>query len=479
MTIPNSWHGDWSNFNVAVLGLGKSGFSVADTLMELGAKVTVFAKTSNPSFEDLLSVIGAEFVKGDTASHIKDSNQKFDFAVVSPGFPPSHEIVQYLVGAEIPILTDIDLAFRLRDKTPKVADWITITGTNGKTSTSELVEHILRVANLRAVACGNIGTPILDVIREPDGYDFLVVELSSFQLHYAGEIRAEVSAFLNLAPDHIDWHGDIESYLADKSKIFHSTKTAIIFNEQDSKTFEAARAAEVIDGCRAVSFSLFTPQRSSIGYVEEFLVDRAFLEERADQALEIASVADIAEIGVVSKHLMANVAAATAITRAIGIAPNIIREAIRTFRLSPHRIEVVLISDGVTFVDDSKATNAHAAAASLEAFDSIVWIAGGLLKGVDPTDLIIQNRDKLRAVIVIGAETQTLGELLSQHAPNVPVFIVEDSSVMATAVAKAREFAQAGDTVLLAPAAASMDQFRDYADRGNAFASEVRKQLNQ
>jgi UDP-N-acetylmuramoylalanine--D-glutamate ligase len=476
MTIPNSWHGDWTGLSFGVLGLGKSGFSVADTLIELGAKVTVFARESTGQYQDLLEVIGANFVGSDSLGDFHAAGE-FDGYVVSPGFSPSHPIVDWLLANNKKVLTDIDLAFALRDKGSKIAKWILITGTNGKTTTTELVTHILNSAGHRSVSCGNIGNPILDVIREPDGYEYFVVELSSFQLHYLGAIESEVSAFLNLAPDHIDWHGSFEDYFAAKSKVYFGTKEAIIFNEQDRKTLEAAENADVVEGCRAVSFSIFTPSVSSVGFVEEFLVDRAFLPERAGQALEVASESDLQEIGVVTNHLKANVAAATAITRALNVPANVIRQAIRTFRLSPHRIEVVLVDQGVTYVDDSKATNAHAAAASLAAFDSIVWIVGGLLKGVDPTQLIISNRDKLRAAVVIGLDTQVLEELFASHAPTVPIAVIRDAEVMASAVQSAIGLAKFGDTVLLAPAAASMDQFKDYADRGNAFSSEVRKQV--
>ncbi|MCF8528327.1 MAG: UDP-N-acetylmuramoyl-L-alanine--D-glutamate ligase [Aquiluna sp.] len=476
MNLPDSWHGDWTGLSFGVLGLGKSGFSVADTLIELGSKVTVFARESTGQYRDLLDVIGADFVGSDSLGDFQTAGD-FDVYVVSPGFAPSHPVVSWLLANDKKVITDIDLAFALRDKNSKIAKWVLITGTNGKTTVTELVTHILNSSGKRAVSCGNIGNPILDAVREPDGYDYFVIELSSFQLHYLGAIESEVSAFLNLAPDHIDWHGSFDQYFAAKSKVFVGTKEAIIFNEQDPKTLEAAENADVVEGCRAVSFSVYTPSVSSVGFVEEFLVDRAFLPERAGQALEIASDTDLAQIGVVTNHLKANVAASTAITRALGTAPNVIRQGIRSFRLSPHRIEVVLVSQGITFIDDSKATNAHAAAASLAAFDSIVWLVGGLLKGVDPTELIVGNRDKLRAAVIIGSDTQVLEELFEAHAPNVPISVIRDTEVMATAVAKAIAFAQSGDTVLLAPAAASMDQFKDYADRGAAFSAEVRKQV--
>lgn len=477
MISQSSWHDDWAGLQVAVLGLGKSGFSVADTLVELGATVTVFAAKASDEYRDLLDVIGAQLVLSDDPASIANLVSDLDFAVMSPGFAPTHPMVQLLSKNKVQILTDIDLAWRLRDKTQKVAKWITVTGTNGKTTTTELTAHILSEAGFRVAACGNIGNPILDAIRDPEGFDFLVVELSSFQLHYLDNISAEVSVFLNFAPDHIDWHGSEQSYFQAKAKIYESTKLAIVYNEQDQKTLEAAEQADVVEGCRAVAFTTGMPKVSMVGYVEEFLVDRAFVENRQDSAQEIACDADLESIGVLSNHLKANVAAATALTRALGIEASVIRDAIRSFQLSPHRIQLVLQHADVAYVDDSKATNAHAAAASLASFDSIVWIVGGLLKGIDPEPLIVTYGAKLRAAVLIGKDTQVLEELFARLLPNLEIQVISGGDVMANAVAAAHSFARAGDTVLLAPAAASMDQFQDYADRGNQFQQQVKMQV--
>ncbi len=476
MIAQGSWHDNWAGLHVAVLGLGKSGFSVADTLCELGAEVTVFAQSANPEFTELLEVIGAELVLSDSIDELIKL-PKIDFAVVSPGFAPSHPTIQWLSGQGVELLTDIDLAWRLRDKTQAIAKWITITGTNGKTTTTELVTHMLQSAGLRAIACGNIGNPILDAIRDPEGFDYLVVEISSFQLHYSADLAPVASAFLNLAPDHIDWHGSEQAYFAAKAKVYQGTELAIVYNAMDPKTLEAAEAADVVEGCRAVAFTTAMPSVSMVGYVEEFLVDRAFTNERYSAALEIADESDLAAIGVVSEHLKANVAAATALARAVGVEPAVIKTAISSFQLSPHRIQLVLEQNGVRFIDDSKATNAHAANASLASFDSVVWIVGGLLKGVDPTPLLLEHGSKLKAAVVIGADTQALEGLFAKHLPNLPLRVISGEQVMRQAVGAALEFATSGDTVLLAPAAASMDQFKDYADRGNQFQTEVRRQV--
>lgn len=473
MTLPSSWHADWSGLSAVVLGLGKSGFSVVDTLIELGVKTTAIAGKVDEQIRELTEVIGGQIILGESAELIENLAE-VDFAVVSPGYRPDHPQVAALRERSVEIFTDIDLAYRLRDKTSRISRWITITGTNGKTTTTELTAHILRTGGFRAVACGNIGNPILDAIRDPEGFDFLVVELSSFQLHYMHEISAEASAFLNFADDHLDWHGSERAYFEAKSKVFNLTSKAIVFNEQDSRTLQAAQDAEVIEGARAVSFTLGVPARSMVGYVEEFLVDRAFLDERADSALEVADDEDLSKIGPLTNQLRQNVAAATALARAVEVPPVVIKHAIASFEVAPHRVQLVLEKNGIRYVDDSKATNAHAANASLSSFENVVWIVGGLLKGVDIGPLVQEHAQRLKAAIVIGKDTSELRELFSQLLPDLTLRVLTGET-MSEAVKAAIEIADSGDTVLLAPAAASMDQYRDYADRGLQFQQAVRE----
>jgi UDP-N-acetylmuramoylalanine--D-glutamate ligase len=469
--LPSSWYGDWAGLKAVVLGLGKSGFSVADTLVELGVNVEVMAAKAEPELADLLDVIGARLIESDSPSEFDSSG--VDFVVVSPGFSPSHPLVQKVIASGTRLITDIELAFLVGDKV-KPADWIVITGTNGKTTTTELTAHMLKTHGAKAAACGNIGNPILDAVRDPEGFDYLVVELSSFQLHYLGEIAPKSAAFLNLAADHYDWHGDAEAYFSAKSKVFNNVELAVVYNGQDAQTLEAAEAAEVQEGCRAIAFTLGIPSRSAVGYVEEFLVDRAFIENRAEAALELASFDDIDLIGIRSDHMLANIAAASALARSVGVSAESIRQAIKTFAPAPHRIQRVADIDGVLYVDDSKATNAHAADASLKNFDSVVWIVGGLLKGVDPAPLVEKHAHRIRGAVVIGADTSELEAILANGYPNLEVRVISGENIMVQAVQAARALAHAGDVVLLAPAAASMDQFKDYQDRGNQFQAAVR-----
>lgn len=477
-----SWHSDWSELRAVVFGLGLSGFSAADTLAELGANVLVVAETADADLLDVLDVVGVEHVTGEAAKGLPEAalSHKPDVIIVSPGVRPEHELLAWANDNEVEVWVDIDLAWRLRDKTSKIAEWITITGTNGKTTTAQMLEAMLIQGSHRAIACGNIGTPILDAIRDPEGFDVLVVELSSFQLHYLGEISPYSSAVLNLADDHLDWHGSFDAYADAKSKVYENTRVACVYNVNDLATEKMVENAEVHEGARAIGFTTGIPSRSQVGFVENLLCDRAFHEDRQNSALEIATLEDLANIGVLTPHLMANAAAATALARSFDVAPIHILEAFKAFKLDAHRIELIAEQDNVRWIDDSKATNPHAAAASINSFESVVWIVGGLLKGVDLTDLAKRFSSRIRAAVVIGKDRQPVLEALAAGAPELRVVEVQtddNAQVMQIAVDEAAKLAQAGDVVLLAPAAASMDQFKDYADRGESFALAVKAHL--
>ncbi|CAB4626553.1 unannotated protein [freshwater metagenome] len=472
----NSWSSDWKSIKVAVVGLGKTGFSVADTLKELGSELLVVAESGEIEILDILEVLGIEFLVDPDSEKLSAAVAGYqpDLLIVSPGVAPTSQLVRQALLEGIPIWTDVDLAWRLRDRFIPNQEWICITGTNGKTTTAEITESMLLASGVRAVACGNIGKPILDCIRDPAEFEVLVVELSSFQLHYLESIEPFSSVVLNIANDHLDWHGGFEPYRAAKGRIYSKTKVACVYNLEDPVTEQLVEAAEVQDGARAVGFGLGTPARSNVGYVEDLLVDRAFLEERADKALEIASLQDLSSFGVLTPHLLSNIAAATALARSYGVPPAACRKALREFEISPHRIQLIAEVTGVRYINDSKATNAHAAAASLRSFESVVWILGGLLKGADISDLIGQFAPRLRGAVVIGVDRVAIKQAFAELAPSVPVIEIEGSGeVMSQAVSSAASLASPGDVVLLAPAAASMDQFKNYQDRGESFAKAV------
>lgn len=486
-----SWRSDWSGLRVAVLGLGVTGFAVADTLTELGAEVLVVAARGSDDHRRLLEVIGARFVQHPDDAGVPEELLVFgpELVVTSPGYHPDHPLLLWAAEAGIPVWGDIELAWRLRDKVLRAdgtpADWILVTGTNGKTTTTQLTAHMLVAGGLKAAPAGNIGIPVLDAIRDPGGFDVLVVELSSYQLHWThrhvgGELAPLASVCLNIADDHLDWHGSREAYVAAKGRVYENTRIACVYNLADEATMRLVEQAEVQEGARAIGFGLGTPGGSDLGVVDGILVDRAFLEERHTHALELTTLEELHAAGLAAPHSVQNVLAASALARAAGVEPERIREALRSFRLDAHRTEVVAAAAGVVWIDDSKATNAHAADASLRAAASVVWIAGGLLKGVDPAPLVERHAGRLRAAVLIGVDRDELRSAFARHAPGVPVLEVDGSEtedVMSAAVRAAASVAREGDVVLLAPAAASMDQFTDYADRGRRFAEAVRTHL--
>ncbi|KQZ83996.1 UDP-N-acetylmuramoylalanine--D-glutamate ligase [Microbacterium sp. Root166] len=486
-----SWYADWKGLRVAVLGLSVTGFSVADTLAELGADVLVVSERADEEYARLIPVIGARLWTGPLETV---PQELVDFApdvvVASPGFAPGHPLIAWVRESDAALWGDIELAWRVRDKVTRAdgrpADWILITGTNGKTTTTRLTAAMLVAGGVRAAPVGNIGTPILDAVRDPGGFDALVVELSSHQLWYLGlqdgaePVSPHAAVCLNLADDHLEWHGSFEAYREAKAHVYDNTRVACVYNKADDATREMVEEAEVVDGARAIGFDLGVPGPSDLGVVDGILVDRAFLEDRRTSALELTTVDELAELGLSAPHMAANVLAAAALARSLDVAPADVRQALRGFRLDPHRIEVVARQHGVTWVDDSKATNPHAAASSLTAYPGAVWIVGGLLKGVDISDLVAGRGARSKAAIVIGVDRAAVVEAFSRHAPGVPVFEVDagdTEEVMTRVVELAAGIARDGDVVLLAPAAASFDQFASYADRGRRFAAAVRERL--
>ncbi|MCI2958827.1 UDP-N-acetylmuramoyl-L-alanine--D-glutamate ligase [Agromyces atrinae] len=476
-----SWHSDWSGLRVAVLGLGVTGFSVADTLVELGADVLVLATAADDDRARILDVLGARLVVDPLDGAPADLTEFApDLIVVSPGFRPDHPVLTWADDEGIAVWGDIELAWRVRDKV-NAADWVLVTGTNGKTTTTQLTATFLAAGGLRAAPCGNIGVPVLDAVRDPQGFDVLVVELSSFQLHRIprtgpGALHPASSVCLNIADDHLDWHGSADAYRDAKATVYENVRIACVYNRADPVTRLLVEEADVAEGARAIGFGLDVPGPSDLGIVDGILCDRAFLEDRRNSALELTTLAELSIAGLDAPHIVANILAAAALARSLGVAPETIREALATFRLDAHRIQTVLIARGIRFVDDSKATNPHAAGASLRAFGSIVWIVGGLLKGVDVDALVRDHVGRLRGAVVIGADRSALLEAFERHAPHLPIHAVESDDtggVMREAVESALGFAEDGDTVLLAPAAASMDQFTDYGDRGRRFAEAV------
>ena len=471
---------DWAGLRVLVAGLGVSGFAAADALLDKGAHVVVVdGSTPEPDSEmaeraRILEILDAELRFGpDRVSRMP--SEQVDLVVTSPGWAPTQPLLAAAADAGVAIWGEVELAWRMRPL-EGAAPWLTVTGTNGKTTTVQMLTSILRAAGKRAISAGNVGTPILEAIMDPEPFDAIAVELSSFQLHWSDSIRPQASVCLNVAPDHVDWHGSYDDYLAAKGKVYQGTEIACIYNVDDPQTERLVEEADVQEGCRAIGFTLGTPAPSMLGVVGDVLADRAFVEQRRHAAAELASIEDLrGEAPDVAPHLVANALAAAALARAHGVEPAAVRAGLQAFRPEPHRIAHVATIDGVRYVDDSKATNPHAATASLTAYERVVWIAGGLLKGADVDDLVRAAAPRLRAAVLIGRDRAAIAEALARHAPDLPVIDVAetDTGTMDRVVLQASSLAQPGDVVLLAPAAASMDMFVNYGARGDAFAEAV------
>ncbi|WP_254878442.1 UDP-N-acetylmuramoyl-L-alanine--D-glutamate ligase [Streptomyces sp. NA04227] len=456
---------------ITVAGLGVSGISAARALAGLGASVTVVDGGDNEGLRARAEELRAEGV----AVRLADAEtlpEGTELVVTSPGWKPGSPLFAAAAAVGVDVVGDVEIAWRLRG--PGAAPWLAVTGTNGKTTTTRMLAAILEAAGLRTAAVGNIGTPIVDLVLGEEKFDVLAVELSSYQLHWAPSLRAHSAAVLNLAPDHLDWHGSMRAYAADKGRVYEGNQVACVYNVADPATEELVRAADVEEGCRAIGFTLGTPAPSQLGVVEGLLVDRAFVADRQKQAQELAEVTDVRPP---VPHNIANALAAAALARAYGVEPAAVREGLRAFRPDPHRIEHVADVDSVAYVDDSKATNTHAAEASLASYESIVWIAGGLAKGATFDELVQKAAPRLRGVVLIGADRALIREALARHAPGVPVVDLDrtDTGAMSAAVQEAARLAKSGDTVLMAPACASMDMFTNYNKRGEAFAAAVRE----
>ena len=470
----------WEGLRAAVGGLGVSGFAAADTLQHLGADVIALDDGDDDALREkatLLEILGVDvrIGPGSTATF----PEGIDLFVTSPGWSPTTPLLAEAAARAIPVWGEVELAWRLRGENP--APWLTVTGTNGKTTTVQMLESILRAQGLNALAVGNVGTPVLEAVMNPEPFDVLAVELSSYQLHWSQSLSAQASAVLNLAPDHIDWHGGLDAYTADKARIYERTQVACVYNVQDPETEHMVEEAEVVEGCRAIGFTLGIPAAGMIGLVDDAIADRAFIAGRISNAAELGSVTDIGltahgDAGrVPPPHVVANALAAAALARAHGVEPRAVRDGLRAFTPDAHRIAEVAEIGGVRWIDDSKATNAHAAQASLRGFEHVVWIAGGLAKGASFDDLVISARDVLRGVVLIGADRALIADALRRHAPDVPVVEVDtgETDPMDRVVEVAASLAREGDTVLLAPGCASMDQFRNYAARGDSFSAAV------
>lgn len=453
----------------AVVGLSRSGISSARRLAEAGRGVVLIEEilraedldeTAQSAVDDLEGLgIDLRFGNGHPGSGRRWIGRD-ESVVLSPGVSEGAEIVSGL--DESRILSEPELAFRFlaeRRFGGDSLDLVAITGTNGKTTVTSMMAHVGEACGRQSVACGNIGYPLIDAVCDAADGSLLVAEVSSFQLRFATSFRPDVAVLLNFAPDHLDWHADLDSYSAAKGRLLtNQVKGDIsIWNADDSG---ASGIAEewLAPEATAVEFTKREPALGAVGMVDGEIVD-----------VEGLSVMRIDALNLPGDHNIENALATVAMAGALGLDRADVGRALATFRPLPHRMQEVASIGGIAFVDDSKATNPHAAASAISAYESVVLIAGGRNKGLDLAGMLDGvDPGRLRAVIAIGEAAQ---EVCTALGPAVADVVLASS--MAVAVDLAAGLAHPGDTVLLSPGCASFDAYPNYAARGDAFSACV------
>ncbi|TQN31987.1 UDP-N-acetylmuramoylalanine--D-glutamate ligase [Haloactinospora alba] len=466
---PGNLSGEFRDRVVCVAGLGVSGPPVARALSGMGAHVVVVDGRTDQTARERAAELRTEGVE--VALGGEELPPGSELVVTSPGWRPDSPLLVAAARSGIEVICDVELAWRLR---PANQTWLAVTGTNGKTTTVRMLEEILRADGRAAAAVGNVGTPIIDaVLPGTDGRapaDILAVELSSFQLHWSATLRPYAATVLNVAADHLDWHGGMEPYARAKGQVY-APGTVRVTNQDDpwSRHLATTRGDS---GAPLAGFSTNRPEPGELGLDAGRLVDRSFVSEPRTEAVELARVSEMAAA---DPHNVANALAAATLARSVGVSPEAVRTGLARFAPEPHRISRVATVETVDYVDDSKATNPHAAAASVASFGSVVWLAGGLLKGADVEELVRAAAPRLRGAVLFGQDRARLRSALAEHVPDAPVVDIPDTGpeAMGKVVSAAAELARSGDTVLLAPAAASMDMFTDYNERGEAFVAAV------
>ena len=397
--------------------------------------------------------------------------ERCELAIISPGWRPDHPVIEEIKAREIPHMSEIDFAWEMKRQIAPQQRWIALSGTNGKTTTIQMVENIMRSAAVAGVACGNVGRTVIESIK-PE-IEILAIELSSFQIHWSDRARFEAIALLNISPNHIDGHGSFDSYRDAKLKLISLSKRSLI-NVSDATLSRAWPDLISSSQSQLIPFHLGSPASGEIGLVEDLIVDRALVEDpmNAEVLLEVAILPSKAP------HNVSNALAAAALAKLVGIDAKAIAQGLASFVIDQHRLQVVCESKGVMWVDDSKATNPHAAMAAIFSYPSVIWIAGGLAKGASMDELVRATSSRIRAAILVGTDASLIRSALEETKPGVKIVEVGATTgreVMREAVTFAKNLASHGDTVLLAPACASMDQFTSYKERGDLFQSAVRE----
>jgi len=445
-----SYVSDLEGKKCLVVGAGVTGRAVEKALKKFGALPILFDERvqSNSGVVD----------------QIPDS---IELAIISPGWRIDHPAILKLKQAGVEMISEVDFAWKIKEVLAPKQRWVGLTGTNGKTTTIKMIESIFKSAKVNGAACGNVGQTVIESVIREQPYDFLALELSSFQIQWSDLPQYEAVAILNIAEDHIDWHGSFNSYAGAKLKLLNHGKRSIV-NKSDPELFKRVSNNSV------TWFSLDTPLPGELGIVENLLVDRAF-SPSTTQANEIAEIVDVTPT---VPHNVLNALAAAAIALSVDISYSAIKDGLKNFSTDHHRMELVISKNEISWIDDSKATNPHAAIASLLSYFNVIWIAGGLAKGASMDELVQRTASRIKTVILIGKDRELIAQAFLRHSPKTEIIQVDLKSdgreLMLDVVKQAIKIAKAGDTVLLAPACASMDQFESYVDRGNSFSDAVK-----
>ncbi|HVE75689.1 MAG TPA: UDP-N-acetylmuramoyl-L-alanine--D-glutamate ligase [Actinomycetota bacterium] len=443
-----------------VLGLGKvTGAAAARALLAEGVEVRV---TEAEGSEDALAQAevlrseGATVEFGEPAAALPFWA---DLVVPSPGVPPGHPLIKAALEREVRVWSEIELGYRFLSG-PLVA----ITGTNGKTTTTTLCRTMLEASGIEAVAAGNIGRPFVEAARE-SGDKTIVCEVSSAQLFFVGRFRPQVAVILNIADDHYDWHEGFDDYAKAKARITEkqTSEDLLIVRAGDPACLAIASGSQA----RISAFGASTPQEvrndvqaalnreiESAGGCNEIALSLLF-GELEEQLIRTS------EIRVRGTHNTENVLAAALAASAIGGVVAEIGRAVKNFIGLPHRMQLVQKKEGITWINDSKATNPDATLRALEGMERVVLIVGGRSKGLD-LSLLARTKEQIKGLVVMGEAADELQRIFA----GVPIVEARD---VESAAAKAREMAVAGDTIMLSPACSSLDQYDDYADRGDRF----------
>jgi UDP-N-acetylmuramoylalanine--D-glutamate ligase len=438
--------GEFAGRSVLVVGLGASGFAAARTLARGGAEVRVTEQSSGPAVEERARELRSQGVDVETGGHDLGRTD-VDLAVLSPGVPPSAGVVEALRRADVEVISEVELAYRCAR-----CDFLAVTGTNGKTTTTSLLSAMLAEAGIRSTAAGNIGLPLIEAVASIPPGGAIATEVSSFQLATTHTFRPKIAVLLNVAEDHTDWHGSIEAYAAAKARITSNQQAddSFVFNNEDPTAVRVAADAR----SRTVPFSTLSSPEHGIGIYDATVVWRG------------RRVVNVDQIRLPGSAGLEDAVAAAGAALEYGAPIDAVARAIDRFHALPHRLELVGRVGEVAYIDDSKATNPHATLAAVRGLNDVVLIAGGRSKGMDLSPLVATVPPVI-AVVAIG---ESAPEIEKTFSDVVPVDRVGD---MGSAVSAAHHRAIPGGSVLLSPGCASLDMYESYAARGDDFRRAV------